>query len=160
MTAQPQQTPPQAESDGPRIYVACLAAYNNDHLHGRCIDATQDAEDIQNEISEMLRESSIPHSEVWAIHHYEGFEGAELTEYSGIETVVVKFAGFVAERGNESNLSITVCHLPTGASNWNPIERTSFVQSDQSKSGNSTVTFPGYHVRVHSRHSDDNRAAS
>lgn len=25
--------------DGPRIYVACLAAYNNGHLHGRWIDA-------------------------------------------------------------------------------------------------------------------------
>ena len=26
--------------DTPRIYVACLAAYNNGRLHGRWIDAT------------------------------------------------------------------------------------------------------------------------
>ena len=26
----------------PKIYVACLAAYNNGHLHGEWIDATQD----------------------------------------------------------------------------------------------------------------------
>lgn len=29
---------------------------------------------------------------------------------------------------NESNLSITVCHLPTGASKWNPIEHRLFSQ--------------------------------
>jgi len=98
MTLQPHQAPQEAESDGPRIYVACLAAYNNGHLHGRWIDAAQDAEDIQSEISEMLSTSPIPHSEEWAIHDYEGFEGAELTEYSSIETVV-KLAGFVAAHG-------------------------------------------------------------
>ena len=26
----------------PRIYVACLAAYNNGHLHGAWIDAAQE----------------------------------------------------------------------------------------------------------------------
>lgn len=98
MTLQPHHALQQAESDGPRIYVACLAAYNNGHLHGRWIDAAQDAEDIQSEISEMLSASPIPNAEEWAIHDYECFEGAELAEYSGIETVV-KLAGFVSEHG-------------------------------------------------------------
>jgi antirestriction protein len=98
MIAQPHPKSEQAESDGPRIYVACLAAYNNGHLHGRWIDAAQDAKDIQSEISEMLRESPIPNAEEWAIHDYEGFEGAELAEYSSTETVV-KLAGFVSEHG-------------------------------------------------------------
>ncbi len=68
MTLQPHHALQQAESDGPRIYVACLAAYNNGHLHGRWIDAAQDAEDIQSEISEMLSASPIPNAEEWAIH--------------------------------------------------------------------------------------------
>lgn len=82
----------------PRIYVACLAAYNNGHLHGRWIDADQDAEDIQAEISEMLRASPAPNAEEWAIHDYEGFEGAELAEYSNIESVT-SLAGFIAKHG-------------------------------------------------------------
>jgi len=87
------------EADAPCIYAACLAAYNNGHLHGRWIDATQDAEDIQAEILEMLRASPIPDAEEWAIHDYEGFAGATLNEYSGIEKVVA-LAAFIAERGD------------------------------------------------------------
>ena len=34
-------------TDTPRIYAACLAAYNNGHLHGRWIDATQDPETVR-----------------------------------------------------------------------------------------------------------------
>jgi len=98
MTLQPCQAPQEAESEGPRIYVACLAAYNNGHLHGRWIDAAQDAEDIQSEVSKMLCTSPIPNAEEWAIHDYEGFEGAELAEYSGIAQVVA-LAAFTAERG-------------------------------------------------------------
>lgn len=36
-----------------RIYVACLAAYNNGKLHGVWIDATDDIDDIQDQINEM-----------------------------------------------------------------------------------------------------------
>ena len=94
---------PDGESGGkdgetPRIYAACLAAYNNGHLHGRWIDATQDPEAIQAEISEMLGKSPIPLTEEWAIHDYEGFEGATLHEYSGIEKVAA-MAAFIVERG-------------------------------------------------------------
>lgn len=72
------------DGDAPRIYAACLAAYTNGHLHGCWIDATQDPEDIQAEIAEMLRTSPIAGAEEWAIHDYENFEGARLEEYSGI----------------------------------------------------------------------------
>jgi len=34
-------------TDTPRIYVACLAAYNAGKLHGEWIDADQDAEAIR-----------------------------------------------------------------------------------------------------------------
>ena len=70
-----------------RIYVACLAAYNSGALHGRWIDATQDAADIQSEVREMLAASPIAGAEEWAIHDYEGFEGAQVSEYDGFERV-------------------------------------------------------------------------
>ena len=73
------------QEETPRIYAACLAAYNNGRLHGRWIDATQEPDDIQAEISEMLAASPITDAEEWAIHDYEGFEGARLEGYSGIE---------------------------------------------------------------------------
>lgn len=81
-----------------RIYVACLAAYNNGILHGRWIDADQDAEDIWAEIAEMLKASPIPEAEEWAIHDYEGFEGAPISEYQGIESVA-EIAAFLSEHG-------------------------------------------------------------
>lgn len=81
-----------------RIYVACLAAYNNGILHGHWIEADQDAEDIWAEIAEMLKASPIPQAEEWAIHDYEGFEGAPISEYQGIESVA-EIAAFLSEQG-------------------------------------------------------------
>lgn len=85
-------------ANAPRIYAACLAAYNNGYLHGRWIDAAQDPADIQTEIAEMLATSPIQHAEEWAIHDYEGFEGARLEEYSGIERAHA-LAMFIIEHG-------------------------------------------------------------
>ena len=81
-----------------RIYVACLAAYNNGRLHGRWVDATQDADTIQSEIAAMLTASPIPNAEEWAIHDYEGFEGAPISEYQGIDSVA-ELAAFICEHG-------------------------------------------------------------
>lgn len=82
----------------PRIYVACLAAYNNGYLHGAWIDATQGEWGIWEDIQKMLAASPIPDAEEHAIHDYEGFEGARITEYTGIETVA-KLAAFISEHG-------------------------------------------------------------
>lgn len=84
--------------DTPRIYAACLAAYNNGYLHGCWIDATQDPEEIQAEITAMLGKSPISGAGEWAIHDHEGFEGASFNEYSGIEKVAA-IAAFVVEHG-------------------------------------------------------------
>ena len=81
-----------------RIYVACLAAYNNGILHGRWIDADQDAWAIYDEIRAVLAASPIPHAEEWAIHDHEGFEGVSIAEYEGIERVA-ELAAFIAEHG-------------------------------------------------------------
>ncbi|MEH6717126.1 antirestriction protein ArdA [Parasphingorhabdus flavimaris] len=86
-------------SDGEiRIYVACLAAYNNGTLHGKWIEANQDPYDIWNEVSAMLVASPIEDAEEWAIHDYEGFEGYSISEYEGFERVS-EIAKFIDEQG-------------------------------------------------------------
>ncbi len=82
----------------PRIYAASLADYNNGHLHGRWIDASQEPEDLHAEISDMLASSSIPGAEEWAIHDYEGFGNFRLSEYESIDTVA-RIAHGIAEHG-------------------------------------------------------------
>jgi antirestriction protein len=73
--------------NSPKIYVACLAAYNNGQLHGAWIDATQDADTIQEAIEAMLEASPQPESEEYAIHEYEGFGKIKLSESESIDTV-------------------------------------------------------------------------
>lgn len=53
--------------DRPRIYVACLAAYNNGRLHGCWIDTT-DPHEVWQQVREMLAASPEPDAEEWAIH--------------------------------------------------------------------------------------------
>ncbi len=81
-----------------RIYVACLAAYNNGRLHGRWIDAALGEDHIWEEVRAMLGASPEASAEEWAIHDYEGFEGAPLSEYSSFETIAA-LAEFIEERG-------------------------------------------------------------
>jgi antirestriction protein len=71
----------------PRIYVACLSAYNSGTLHGTWIDANQDADGIHEEIQQMLKDSPEPVAEEWRIDDYEGFGSFRLAEYEDIETV-------------------------------------------------------------------------
>ncbi|MCQ1855428.1 antirestriction protein ArdA [Neorhizobium galegae] len=103
-----------------RLYVACLASYNNGVLHGRWIDASSDVDEMQEEIAAMLRESRFPNvsvpcphcegegmpdgstchvcagagrvasAEEWAIHDSEGLPRC-FGEYPGLE----KIAAFV-----------------------------------------------------------------
>lgn len=82
---------------GARIYVACLAAYNNGILHGTWVQVTQPG-NIMEEVCAMLAASPIPHAEEWAIHDYDGFEGAHLCEYASFETVC-RLAEFLALHG-------------------------------------------------------------
>ena len=70
-----------------RIYVACLAAYNNGKLHGDWIDATQELDEIWRQIQQMLKRSPECDAEEFAIHDYEGFGGYGLGEYEAIEAV-------------------------------------------------------------------------
>ncbi len=82
----------------PKIYVACLAAYNNGKLHGMWIDATDDLNSIQDQVNSMLEHSPEPDAEEYAIHDFEGFETYRLSEYSGLKEAH-KIACFIAEHG-------------------------------------------------------------
>lgn len=64
-----------------RVYIACLASYNNGILHGKWIDLP--ADDLWEQVNEMLEESSIPNAEEWALHDYEGFQN--LSEYEDLD---------------------------------------------------------------------------
>jgi len=79
-----------------RIYVACLAAYNNGKLHGVWVDVTQELDDIQEQVNVMLKESPEEGAEEWAIHDYEGFGGYSVSEYSGFEELH-EVASFIEE---------------------------------------------------------------
>jgi len=71
-----------------RIYVADLAAYNNGTLHGAWIDATQDIDDMWDQVNAMLKASPIEEvAEEYAIHDFEGFDGYSLSEYAGLGNV-------------------------------------------------------------------------
>jgi len=83
----------------PRIYVACLAAYNAGQLHGCWIDADQSAEDIYAEVQAMLAASPEPTAEEWAIHDYEGFGELRLSEWESFKRVSAIAAG-IAEHGD------------------------------------------------------------
>ena len=102
---EPPRLPPPAPDDSAapqpdpiRIYVACLAAYNNGHLHGRWIEVTDEAA-IWQAVQDMLAASPIEEdAEEWAIHDYEGFAGAEVGEYFSFANVV-ELAEYITERG-------------------------------------------------------------
>lgn len=82
----------------PRVWAGCLAAYNAGQLHGRWIDADQDAEEIMAEIQAMLAESPQPNAEEWGFFDYEGFGPLKLGQYTAVETVA-KIAEGIEEHG-------------------------------------------------------------
>lgn len=85
-------------TEQPRIYVACLAAYNNGYLHGAWIDAAQEPWAIYDAVRVMLAASPIEGAEEWAIHDDEGFGGVRIAEYASFERVS-QLAAFIAEHG-------------------------------------------------------------
>lgn len=71
----------------PRIYVACLASYNEGTLYGEWIDAVQDADDLRREVILMLGCSPILNAEEWAIHDHEGFAPLSIHEHECLDDV-------------------------------------------------------------------------
>lgn len=92
--------------ESPRIYVACLAAYNHGILHGTWLDATLEPEAIMDATQAMLKTSPIAGAEEHAIHDYEGFYNFELSEYEDF-TEVHEYANFLQEYGQIGALLLT-----------------------------------------------------
>lgn len=84
----------------PRIYVACLSAYNSGRLHGRWIDANQDADAIRDEIAAMLAASpDYDGSGEWAIHDHEGL--GSIGENEDIDRVA-EIAAAIDQAGDDA----------------------------------------------------------
>jgi antirestriction protein len=81
-----------------RIYVASLADYNAGKLHGVWVDATDSAEEIGEQVSTMLKASTEPDAEEYAIHDHVGFMGFEMREFESLE-FVSWLAGMIEEHG-------------------------------------------------------------
>jgi antirestriction protein len=82
----------------PRIYVASLSDYNEGRLHGGWFEADREPEELEKEIGFMLACSPEPVAEEWAIHDFEGFGLAYISEYESLETVS-RLAKGIAEHG-------------------------------------------------------------
>lgn len=82
----------------PRIYIACLAAYNSGYLHGAWIDAAQEPWRIWDDVQQMLATSPVAGAEEWAIHDHEGFGELRIEECTGFDRVSA-LATFIAEHG-------------------------------------------------------------
>ena len=70
----------------PQIYVACLAAYNSGHLHGKWITPKADKDELLEQIEKILKSSPIPNAEEWAVHDYDEFPN--LGEYPCIDNII------------------------------------------------------------------------
>lgn len=88
-----------ADAQSPRIYVACLAAYNTGRLHGQWIDANQSPEELAEDVKAMLAASPVPHAEEFAVHDYEGFGGAKVDEHASLKSVA-ELAALVVDYGD------------------------------------------------------------
>lgn len=93
----------------PKIYVACLASYNNGILYGEWIDATLDSEEITQQVQEMLKKSPSEGAEEWAIHDTEDFGSFDISEWQDFETVS-KIANALQEHGEILSLAYEDVH--------------------------------------------------
>jgi len=90
------ETKKENKKEFPSIYVACLASYNSGILHGKWIVPDNNVPGLQEQINEVLKSSSIPNAEEFAIHDYNEFPN--LGEYPGLENIV-KVVDAIAEHG-------------------------------------------------------------
>lgn len=82
----------------PKVWIGCLAAYNNGHLHGEWVDAAVDEDEIWAAQKRVLASSPIPRAEEHFIADYEGFGDYRVHEYASLTTVAL-VARMVEEHG-------------------------------------------------------------
>lgn len=89
--------PERDPTERPAIYVASLADYNAGRLHGRWIDANEEAEQLHEAVAAMLAASPEPVAEEWAIHDYDNFGPLRLSEHESLERVSAIGRGIARE---------------------------------------------------------------
>lgn len=70
-----------------RLYIACLASYNEGILYGKWIEVSGDIEELREEIKTLLENSPVKDAEEWAIHDHEGFDSYKIEEYSDLTEI-------------------------------------------------------------------------
>ncbi len=99
---------PKIPNDAPRVYIACLSAYNNGYLHGKWIDCTLGYDNLQEEIQEIFNTSPTPGDE-WAIHDYD-FYGMRIDEWHDLHELC-ELAEIIVESDNPELFSSVCDHL-------------------------------------------------
>ena len=86
-----------------QIYIACLASYNNGHLHGAWIDVSSDVDEMREGVAAVLASSPVPGAEEWAVHDYDGFP--DMGEYPGLDAIAAtaELYELAAEHGIEAD---------------------------------------------------------
>lgn len=82
----------------PMVWIACLAAYNDGHLHGEWVDAAVDDEALAAAAQRVLASSPIPGAEEYAIFDSDEFGTYKVGEYARLEDVA-RVARGIAEHG-------------------------------------------------------------
>lgn len=87
-----------------KIYVACLAAYNEWFLHGAWINCEgKSAEQLKEEAQQMLKASPAEGAEEWAIHDYEGFGSYKVEEWTSFDEIA-ELAEAIKNSGHDLEL--------------------------------------------------------
>ena len=79
----------------PRIYVACLAAYNNGCLHGRWIDATT-PDEVMAEVCAMLAASPLPDAVVPPFTVLSGSPGVQVEQLPESAEITLREQAYAA----------------------------------------------------------------
>jgi len=87
----------------PKIYIACLASYNNGILHGEWINVSDDEDALWDGIKKVLNSSSIPNAEEYVIHDYDDFAGFDICEWEHSSSIIEK-AKLAIEHGVVASL--------------------------------------------------------
>lgn len=94
----------QVERDGnralrPRVWIGCLAAYNNGILHGEWLDAAVANKELASAAQRILAASPEPAAEEYAIFDSDEFGSFRVGEYERLETVA-RVARGIKEHGH------------------------------------------------------------
>lgn len=89
------ETEPRLE---PKVWIGCLAAYNEGHLHGKWVDAARDVDELWADVFTIVRSSPALFAEEHFIADHEGFGAIRIGEYEPMERVAA-LAKLVQEHG-------------------------------------------------------------